>query len=61
MMRAFVRFREFRLTRKNLARKFEKLERKFKKYEDEIHMIFDAIRQLMKPPESLCRTIGFQT
>ena len=56
IMRAFVRLRELVATHKDLARKLEALE---KKYDAQFRVVFDAIRELMKPPESKKRKIGF--
>jgi hypothetical protein len=56
IMRAFVRLRELMSTHKDLARKLETLE---KKYDAQFKVVFDAIRQLMKPPEPKKRKIGF--
>ena len=59
IMRAFVQFRQILSTHKKLAHKFEQLERKTEKHDAEIQAIFEAIRQLMKPPEQPKRRIGF--
>ena len=56
IMRAFVRLREVLATHKDLARKLEALE---KKYDSQFRVVFDAIRQLMTPPEPRKRKIGF--
>ena len=56
IVRAFVRLREILATHKDLARKLEALE---KKYDAQFKVVFDAIRQLMKPPEPNKRKIGF--
>lgn len=56
IMRAFVRLREILATHKDLARKLEVLERK---YDAQFKVVFDAIRELMKPPESKKAKIGF--
>ena len=56
IMRAFVRLREMIATHKDLARKLEALERR---YDAQFKVVFDAIRELMKPPESKKRKIGF--
>jgi len=55
-MRAFVRLREMIATHRDLARKLETLE---KKYDAQFKVVFDAIRELMTPPESKKRKIGF--
>jgi len=43
-------------THKDLAAKLETLERK---YDAQFKVVFDAIRQLMTPPEPKKRKIGF--
>jgi len=60
IMRAFVKLREMLSTNKELAHKLAQLERKIEKHDDEIKLIFDAIRQLMAPPETKKRKIGFR-
>jgi hypothetical protein len=47
IMRAFVRLRQILATHKDLARKLLALE---KKYDAQFKIVFDAIRELMKPP-----------
>jgi len=59
IMRAFVRLRHILSTHKELAHKLNELERKIEKHDKEIHTIFEAIRQLMKPLEKPKRQIGF--
>jgi hypothetical protein len=56
IMRAFVRLRQLMSTHKDLARKLEALE---KRYDAQFKVVFDAIRQLMTPPEPGKRKIGF--
>ena len=56
IMRAFVKLRELLATHKDLARKLEALERR---YDAQFKVVFDAIRQLMAPPEAKRRRIGF--
>jgi len=60
IMRAFVRLRQIIYTHKDLAHKLDLLERKIEKHDEEIHSIFEAIRQLMAPPEKPKRRIGFR-
>lgn len=57
IMRAFVRLREMLATHKDLARKLDALERK---YDAQFKVVFDAIRQLMAPPPTKRRPIGFR-
>jgi DnaJ-domain-containing protein 1 len=56
IMRAFVRLREMMASHRDLARKLEILEQK---YDAQFKVVFDAIRQLMAPPEPRKRQIGF--
>lgn len=56
IMRAFVRLRRILAAHKGLARKLEELERR---YDAQFKAVFDAIRQLMAPPEKSRRRIGF--
>lgn len=56
IMRAFVRLRQILSTHADLARKLEGLE---KKYDAQFRAVFDAIRELMKPPAADRREIGF--
>jgi hypothetical protein len=57
IMRAFVRLREILATHKDLARKLDELELK---YDRQFKVVFDALRQLMAPPASTKRSIGFR-
>jgi len=56
IMRTFVRLREMLLSNADLARKLTALE---KKYDAQFKVVFDAIRELMTPPEKPKRQIGF--
>jgi hypothetical protein len=56
IMRAFVRLRQMLASNVQLARKLADLE---KKYDAQFKVVFDAIRQLMAPPEAKKRKIGF--
>jgi phage regulator Rha-like protein len=57
IMRTFVKLREMLSSNAELARKLNTLE---KKYDSQFKIVFDAIRQLMTPPEKPKRKIGFQ-
>jgi hypothetical protein len=58
IMRTFVRLRRILASHADLARKLDSLERK---YDTQFKVVFDAIRQLMAPPEQKPpkRRIGF--
>lgn len=57
IMRAFVRLRELIATNRDLARRLGELE---KRYDAQFKTVFDAIRQLMAPPQKTRRSIGFR-
>lgn len=57
IMRAFVRLRRMLESHADLAGKVAALE---KKYDEQFKVVFDALRQLMKPPEPKQRRIGFR-
>ena len=59
IMRAFVKLRQILSTHKELAQKLAELERKIEKHDVEIRSIFEAIRQLMSPPEKVVKKVGF--
>jgi hypothetical protein len=58
IMRAFVRLRRILAENAGLARRLDDLE---KKYDVQFKVVFDAIRQLMQPPEPKKKRIGFAT
>jgi hypothetical protein len=60
IMRVFVRIREFVASHKELASKLEELESYIKEHDAQIIAIFEAIQQLMKPPDKPKRQIGFE-
>ena len=56
IMRTFVQLRRLMDTNRDLARKIEALE---KKYDEQFAVVFDAIKQLIAPPEPPKKQIGF--
>jgi protein subunit release factor A len=48
IMRTFTKIREMLAAHKELKQKIEEME---KKYDEQFKVVFDAIRQLMAPPE----------
>ena len=56
IMRTFIRLRRMLASHAELARKLEALE---KRYDAQFKIVFDAIRELMRPPEPKKRPIGF--
>jgi|SRR3989304_7105447 len=57
IMRTFTKIREMLATHKELRQKIDKME---KKYDHQFKIVFDAIRQLMSPPEAKKRRVGFR-
>jgi hypothetical protein len=57
IMRAFVRMRQMLASNAELARRLAELE---KRYDAQFKIVFDAIRELMVPPEKERRSIGFR-
>lgn len=55
IMRAFVKLREVMATHKDLAHKIEALERKYAEHDEEIQVIFRAIKKLLEPPRTAPR------
>ena len=57
IMRTFVKLRKMIASHKDLARRLDELE---KEYDTQFRVVFEAIRQLMIPPEpKKKRRIGF--
>jgi len=59
VVRAFVKLRETISTHKELARKFGELEKRMETQDEDIAALFEAIRQLMEPPDKPAKRIGF--
>lgn len=63
IMRAFVKMREYLQSNEKLAAKLKELENetreKFSKQQEQIALIFDAIKELMKEDEKPKRKIGY--
>jgi phage regulator Rha-like protein len=60
VIKAFIKLREILSTHKELAHKLAQLEQKIEKHDEEIKVVFDAIRKMMAPPpEPKKKKIGF--
>lgn len=57
VVRAFIQLRRMLASNTELARKLDELE---KKYDVQFKIVFDAIRQLMSPPPTRTKPIGFR-
>ena len=60
IMRAFVHLRKMIASNAELARKLAELEKHLENHDEQIRAIFEAIRQLMMPPETQRKKIGFE-
>ncbi len=60
IMRAFVKLREILSTHKELAQKLKDLELKLETHDEQITAIFEAINQLLAPPQSPRKKMGFE-
>ena len=59
IMRTFVKLRELMISHKDLAQKIHNLERKFKEHDKNFVIVFEAIKQLLKPSARPKKQIGF--
>ena len=58
IMRTFVQLRRLMDTNRDLAQKIGEME---EKYDGQFRGVFDAIRQLIRPPAQPSRELGFHT
>jgi len=58
VVRAFIRLREMLVSNKELSKRLDELEQK---YDSQFKAVFQAIRELMIPPEKEQRRIGFRS
>jgi hypothetical protein len=61
VVRAFVGLREILATHRRLARKLKELEARMGEHDEQLQVIFEAIHQLMTPPDTPPKKIGFET
>ncbi len=60
IVRIFTQMREMLSTNKDILLKLEQLENKVMHHDDDIKMIFEALKQLLNPPQEPRRRIGFR-
>jgi hypothetical protein len=60
VVRVFVKLRNILATHRQLAARLSELESKLSTHDEQIILLFDAIRGLMAPPEGKKRKIGFK-
>jgi phage regulator Rha-like protein len=59
IIRIFTRMKEMLLTNKDILLKLEKMEKDVKENKEDIAMIFEALKQLLNPPQPKRSMIGF--
>ena len=59
IIRVFIKLREVAITQKDLSRRIDTLEHKYQDHDQEIKVVFDAIRKLISTPAPSKRKIGF--
>ena len=60
ILRAFVQLRKMIASNEELAKKLGELEHRLEKHDEDIGLIFEAIRELMTPPDAPPKKIGFE-
>lgn len=60
IVRIFTRMREMLLTNKDILLKLEQLENRVSSHDENIKMIFEALKQLLNPPQEPRKRIGFK-
>lgn len=59
IIRIFTKMREMLLTNKDILLKLEKMEKEVTGNKADIALIFQALKQLLNPPQTKRRKIGF--
>ena len=60
IIRVFTKMKELLLTHKDILLKLEKMEKDVKENKEDIAMIFKAVKQLINPPSTPRKRIGFR-
>ena len=60
IVRVFTRMREMLLTHKDILLQLEKMEKKLSRHDEDITLIFQYLKQLLNPPQTPRRKIGFR-
>lgn len=60
IIRIFAKLREMLLTQKDILLKLEQFENKVSSHDENIQMIFEALKQLLHPPTAPRKRIGFK-
>ena len=59
IMRTFVKMREILATNKEFAEKLKSIEEQLSEHDEQFHMVFEAIKQLLQEDEKPKKRIGF--
>jgi phage regulator Rha-like protein len=59
VMRAFVRLRQMLISQQKFADKLKEMESRIEGHDEQIHSIFEALRELMQPPDPAPKKLGF--
>jgi|SRR6478735_10724437 len=60
LIEIFVKMRELLLSHKDILLQLEKIEKKLTRHDDDIALIFEYLKQLLDPPQTPRRKIGFK-
>jgi ORF6N domain-containing protein len=60
IIRVFTKMRQLLLTHKDILLQLEKIEKKLTRHDDDIALIFEYLKQLLTPPQTTRRQIGFR-
>ncbi len=60
IMRIFVKLKQVALTHQELSRRLDEVEAKYDEHDEQIQLVFQAIKQLIEAPEKPQKQIGFK-
>jgi hypothetical protein len=61
IMRVYNKLRQMLLTHKDILLKLELIEKKISGHDEDIKIIFEALKELLNPPQQARKPIGFKT
>ena len=61
LIEVFVKIREMMLTNKDILLKLEGIEKSVNEHDENIQVIFEALRQLLDPPKEPRKIIGYKS
>ncbi|MEI7597471.1 MAG: hypothetical protein WCK02_17115 [Bacteroidota bacterium] len=60
VIRVFSKMREMLLTHKEILLKLEQLEKKIIRHDDDIEMVFNTLKELIRPPVKEWKKVGYK-